>query len=152
MRFDFPPDSVRDFTEIYAVCVGVADGVIVGVFLQYDDAVFVEVGAQAGFVAQQIPAGSAVDSFVPVFEFDVFIVIVFKPLDGIASAGFVLFCFNGNDAGAAVMEIGGSFFPALFFRQRDGFDPREVITPAAGNSVYVVAFVADNFGALVFSS
>ena len=40
-------DRVGDFAEVDAVGVGVADGVAVGVFLQYDDAVFVEVGAQA---------------------------------------------------------------------------------------------------------
>ena len=150
MEFDFPADGVGDFAEVNAVRVGVADGVIVGVFLQYDDAVFVEVGAQAGFVAQQVFTGSAVDGFVPIFEFDVFVAVVFEFPDGIASAGSVLFCFNGDDAGAAVMKIGGSFFLAFFFCERDGFYPREVIPPAAGDSVYVVVFVADDFRALGF--
>ena len=148
MEFDFPADGVGDFAEVNAVCVGVADGVAVGVFLQRNDAVFVEVGAQSGFVAQQVFTGSAVDGFVPVFEFDVFVAVVFETPDGIASAGSVLFCFNGDDAGAAVMKIGGSFFLAFFFCERDGFYPREVIPPAAGDSVYVVVFVADDFRAL----
>ncbi len=152
IKFDFPPDSVRDFTEIYAVCVGVADSVIVGVFLQYDDAVFIEVGAQAGFVAQQVFTGNTVDGFVPVFKFDVFIAVVFEPLNGIASAGFVLFCFNGDDAGASVMEVGGSWFPAFFFCECDGFNPREVITPAASDSVYVVVLLLMIFVRWVFSS
>ena len=150
MENNFPPDGVGDFAEVNAVRVGVADGVVMGVFLQYNDAVFVKIGAEACFVTEKIFTGNTVDGFIPVFEFDVFVAVVFEALNGVASAGFVLFCFNRDDTGASVMEVGGSFFLSFFFCERDGFYPREVIPPAAGDSVYVVALVADDFRALGF--
>ena len=150
MEYNFPPEGIGDFTEVYFIRVCISNLVAVGIFLQYNDAVSVEVGAQAGFVAQQVFTGNTVDGFIPVFEFDVFVAVVFEALNGVASAGFVLFCFNRDDTGASVMELGGSFLPAFFFCERDGFYPREVIPPAAGDSVYVVALVADDFRALGF--
>ena len=65
-----------------------------GVFLQYNDSVFVKVGAEARFVTEKIFAGNTVYGLIPVFQSDIIIIIAFQPLDRITFAGFVCFCLH----------------------------------------------------------
>ena len=60
MENNFPPDRIGDFTEVYFICVCISNLVAVGIFLQYNDSVFVKIGAQSGFVTEKIFTGNTI--------------------------------------------------------------------------------------------
>ena len=93
MEYDFPPDRIGDSAEVDGIGVGVGYGVVMGVFLQHDDSVFVKVGTESGFITEQVFTGDAVYGFVPVFQSDIVIVIAFQPLDPVTAAVFVCLFF-----------------------------------------------------------
>ena len=150
MEYNFPSDGIGDFTEVYFIRVCIGNLVAMGIFLQYNDSVFVKIGAEAGFVTEKIFAGNTVYGLIPVFQFDILIAIAFQSLDGITFTGIVCLCLDIHHSGTAVVQISGFFPPAFFLCQCDRLNPGEVVAPAACQPVYVMPFVADNLCPLGF--
>ena len=148
MEYDFPPYGVGDLTEINAIGISKGNGVLMGVLLQHNDTVFIEISTKSGFVTEKVFAGDSINGLIPVLQLDVIIIITFQPFDGIGLSGIIRFGFDVNYPGASIVKVSRILSPAFIFAQGYGFNPRKIIPPTACQSIDVVSFVAHNLGSL----
>ena len=147
-EYDLPSYRIGDLTEINAIGIGKGNRVVMGVFLQHNDTVFIEISTESGFITEKVFAGNAVYGLVPVLQFDIIIIIAFQSFDGIGLCGIIRFGFNVNDPGTAIVKVGRNLSPAFILSQCDSLNPREIIPPAACQSIDVVSLIADDLGSL----
>jgi len=119
-----------------------------GILLQHNYSVLVKVGTESGFISQKVFTGDTVYAFVPVFQFNVIIIIAFQSLDMITFIIVICLCFDICHTGTAVMQVGRILPPSFLFCQRNCFDPREIIPPATRQTIYVMSLVTDNLRSL----
>ena len=149
-EFDLTSYRIGDLTEINVIGIGKGNRVVMSVFLQHNDTVFIKISTESGFITEKVFAGNAVYGLVPVLQFDIIIIITFQPFDGIGFCGIIRFGFNMNDPGTAIVKVSGNLSPAFILSQCDSLNPREIIPPTACQSIDVVSFIADDLGSLGF--
>ena len=145
MENDLPPDGIRNLTEVNVIRVCIGNLVVVGIFLQHNHSVFIKIGAEPRFVTEKVLAGDAVYGLIPIFQFNIIVIITFQSLDMITFAGIISLCFDIHDPGTAVVQVFGFFPPSFLFRQCNRFNPWKIIPPATCQTIHVVPFIADNF-------
>ena len=150
VEYNLSSDGIGNGCQMNGIGVCIGNGIVMSVFLQHNDTVFVKIGAKSGFITKQVGTGNAIHGLLKILQFQIFVRVATQSLDCVSFCCRIGVCFNPNHTGTSIVKISRIFSPALFFCQCYGFDPRKVIAPSAGNPVYVMPFPADNLRPLGF--
>ena len=69
MEYNLSSDGIGNGCQMNGIGVCIGNSIVMGVFLQHNNTVFVKIGAKSGFITKQVSTGNAIHGLLKILQF-----------------------------------------------------------------------------------